>query len=119
MLMSVLEEIYSPTYALFFSPNHQTQGERLFNAKIKDKLDQLKKFYGEKKYALDYLTLADFKLAEASYYFEKLYSKQFHEYEFLSRVRNEIQNLPEVKKYYSNENAIKAPFMPSYAQLKF
>lgn len=69
MVLSVLDEIYSPTYALFFSPNHQTQGERLFNAKVKDKLDQLKKFYGQNKFALGYLTLIDFKVAEASYYF--------------------------------------------------
>jgi hypothetical protein len=47
----------------------------------------LKKFVGEKKYALGYLTLADFKIAEASYYFEKLYQKQYGDYGFLTRVR--------------------------------
>lgn len=38
MVLSVLEEIYNPTYALFFSPNHEKESERLFAGKIKDKL---------------------------------------------------------------------------------
>lgn len=35
MLLSVLEDIYNPTYALFFSPAHATTSEQLFNGKIK------------------------------------------------------------------------------------
>lgn len=57
---------------------------------MKDKLEQLKKFYGEHKYALGYLTLIDFKVAEASFYFEKLYQKQYKDYEFFSRVRDAV-----------------------------
>lgn len=44
MVISLLDDIFSPTFALFFSPNYQTESERLFNGKIKDKFDQLKAF---------------------------------------------------------------------------
>lgn len=47
----------------------------------------MKKFVGEKKYTLGYLTLADFKIAEASYYFEKLYQKQIGDYQFFKTIR--------------------------------
>ena len=49
---------------------------------------------------LDYLTLADFKLAEASYYFEKMYVKEFKEFPFLKTIRSTVENLKEVQKYY-------------------
>lgn len=104
---------------MFFSPRYQEESEKLFNGKIKDKLDQLKKFVGEKKTVLDYLTIADFKIAEASYYFEKLYHKQYEDYKFMSKIRDTVENLPEVKNYYKGEHAIKGPFMPNYSQLKF
>jgi hypothetical protein len=68
---------------------------------------------------LGYLTLVDFKIAEASYYFEKLYSENYKDYEVLTRIRNNVENLPEIKKYYASEGAIKEPFVTSYAQLKF
>ena len=69
MIISLLEDLYNPTYALCFSPRYAEESERLFNGKIKEKLDQLKKFVGEKDYVLGYLTLADFRIAEATYYF--------------------------------------------------
>lgn len=46
MVLSLLDEIFNPTMALFFSPNHKTEQKRLFDGKIKDKLDQLEKFVG-------------------------------------------------------------------------
>ncbi len=41
MILSLLDDVYNPTYALFFSPNYKTEQKRLFDGKIKDKLDQL------------------------------------------------------------------------------
>lgn len=79
----------------------------------------MKKFVGDKKYILGYLTLADFKIAEASYYFEKLYSKQYGDYKFLTTIRETVENLNEVKNYYKGENSVKGPYLPTYAQLKF
>lgn len=46
MVLSLLDEIFNPTMALFFSPNYKTEQKRLFDGKIKDKLDQLQKFIG-------------------------------------------------------------------------
>ena len=119
MLVSLLDDIYNPTYALFFSPNHANESSRLFDGKIKEKLELLVKFIGDNDYVMGYLSLADFKLAEASYYFEKLYDKQYSEYKALSKIRENVNNLPEVKQYYEQPNAVKEPFLPSYAQLKF
>lgn len=61
----------------------------------------------------------DFKLAEASYYFEKMYPTHYERYSFLTKIRNSIEKLPEVKKYYESANAIKGPFLQSYAKLQF
>lgn len=105
--------------ALFFSPNYKTEQKRLFDGKIKDKLDQLQKFVGKKGHVLDYLTIADFRLCEASYYFQKLYEEQYVNYPFFGEIRKAVESLPEVKKYYEKPNAIKGPFLPSYTQLKF
>ena len=68
---------------------------------------------------MGYLTLADFKISEASYYFEKLYEDQYNEYKAISNIRKKVESLPEVEQYYKQETAVKGPFMPSYAQLKF
>lgn len=100
MLVSLMDDIFNPTMALFFSPNYSTESNRLFDGKIKEKLDLISKYIGEKDTCLEYLTLADFKLAEASFYFEKLYHEQYPKYEAISRIRKTIMNLPEVKKYY-------------------
>lgn len=79
----------------------------------------MKKYVGEKDFVLGYLTLADFRIAEASYYFEKLYEKQIGEYDFIFRIRKGVESLPEVKNYYLKEDSVKGPFLPSYSQLKF
>ena len=44
--------------------------------KVKPKLELLNKFIGNKEFALGYLTLVDFYIAEHSYYFEALYEDQ-------------------------------------------
>jgi hypothetical protein len=37
----------------------------------------------------------------------------------LNAIRKTVEGLPEVNEYYARENAVKGPFLPSYAQLKF
>lgn len=68
MILSVLDEIFNPTYSLFFSPNHEKEKVRLFDGKVKPKLEELVKFIGNKDFVIGYLTLLDFKIAEISYY---------------------------------------------------
>ena len=46
MILSLLDDLYNPTYALFFSPNYGSESTRLFDGKIKEKLDLLVKFIG-------------------------------------------------------------------------
>lgn len=69
MVISLLDDIFNPTFSLFFSPNHANEKTRLFDGKIKGKLEELASFVGKKDTALGQLSLADFRLAEASYYF--------------------------------------------------
>lgn len=118
MVLSLLEDIFGPTFSMFFSPNHQNDKGRLYDNKIKAKLDELSHFIGKKDYAIGYLTLVDFKLAEVSYYFEKLYPDHLKDFEALIRIRKNVESLPAVKAYY-DKGGIVGPFMPSYAQLKF
>jgi hypothetical protein len=69
---------------------------------------------------LGYLTLVDFIVAENSHYLEKVYPEEFKSYPALQRIRENIENLPEVKEYYSKPNAVKGPFLPpQYASIKF
>ncbi len=50
--------------------------------KSKTKLDQIQNFIGDRQWALGYLTIADFEIAEASYYFEALYSDEYASWPF-------------------------------------
>jgi len=69
MVLFMLEDIFNPTVNMFYSPNYETEKVRLYDSKVKAKIEELNKFIGEKEYLMGYLTLADFKIAEASYYF--------------------------------------------------
>jgi glutathione S-transferase len=69
MVLSLLDDIYTPTFSLFFSPNNQVEKVKLYDNKIKAKLDELVKYIGNKDFTIGYLTLVDFKIAEATYYF--------------------------------------------------
>ena len=55
--------------------------------KAKPKLELLNKFIGNKQFALGYLTLVDFYIAEFSYYFEALYEDQKENYPFWWNIR--------------------------------
>lgn len=83
------------------------------------KLEQLAVFYGEKEFALGYLTLADFHMSEFSYYVEKLSPETYEKFGFLKRLRTAFEKLPEIKKYYEQPTATKGPFLPPIAALPF
>jgi hypothetical protein len=86
---------------------------------MEGKLTDLGNFYGDKDFALGYLTLFDFQVAEFSHYVEKLAPETYAKFGFLKRTREAFNNLPEIKKYYEQESATKGPFLPPYAAVPF
>ena len=61
---------------------------------------------------MGYLTLADFLVTEFSFYLEKIAPEAFAKYSFLAKIRKSFEDLPEIKKYYESETAVKGPFFP-------
>lgn len=98
-LLGVLQDIRTPYFPLFWDKDYK---EKLAGVveRITPKFDQLAKFYGNKDFALGYLTLVDFHISEFSHYVERLEPELYNKYEFLKRVRTAFENLPEIKKYY-------------------
>jgi len=68
---------------------------------LQAKLENYESFFPGKDFVLGYLTLADFVIAEASYYVEKIFPELFGKYSFLGSIRNQFENLEEIKTYYS------------------
>lgn len=50
--------------------------------KARTKLDYIQSFVGDKQWALGYLTIVDFEIAEASYYVEALYADEYLNWPF-------------------------------------
>lgn len=67
--------------------------------KIEPKLKQLDEFYGNKDFALDYLTLADFHVTDLIFYLEKLSPEDYGKYPFLARTLTAFNSISEIKKY--------------------
>lgn len=85
--------------------------------KARSKFNTLRDFVGENKFALGYLTLVDFILAENLYYFEALYPSESKNFAFWWNIRKNFEALPEIKAYYERPTAIKVPFLPPSAAL--
>jgi len=83
--------------------------------KARPKLNHLKDFVGDKNFALGYLTLVDFILAENLAYFEALYPSEHKNYGFWWRIRHNFDELPEIKAYYKRPDAIHGPYLPPTA----
>ena len=50
--------------------------------KAKPKLDMIEAFIGNNRFALGYLTLVDFEIAEASYYFAAAFPEEYTNWSF-------------------------------------
>lgn len=66
--MGVFSEVIEPVLFLCFNPDYENAQEAQMK-KMKPKLEYLKDFVGAKSYALGYLTICDFWIAEMIYYF--------------------------------------------------
>lgn len=117
-LLGVLQDIRTPVGPLFWDKDWEGKIKGVIE-KVLPKFDEVAKFYGEKDFALGYLTLADFHFTEFSYYVEKIAPETFAKYGFLKRVRTAFEALPEIKKYYEQETATKGPFLPPVAAVPF
>lgn len=110
-LLGVLKDALKDIRGLYWNKEYQTaKGDVL--EKARTKLDLIQNFVGDKKWALGYLTIADFEIAEASYYFEALYPEEYLNWSFWETIRENFNSLPEIEAYYKRESALKEPFLP-------
>lgn len=87
-LEGVFQDAYfaSKIHATFFQPNYAEIIPGILE-KSKPKFELLNKFYGEKDFALGYLTLIDFLAAEYGYWLEKIAPEYFASFPFFKRTR--------------------------------
>jgi glutathione S-transferase len=112
----VLGDIQSELRPIFTGEKSAEEMSKLFTDKAKTKLDLLYKFLGDKDWFLGYLTLSDFKLAEAVNYLELAWPDHIKEYPKFIALRTRFNDLPQIKAYYASEGAIKEPLIPQLAK---
>ena len=114
--LALFTEISGTIIGTFFNKEWEAAKGPLLE-KYQDKLDQLNKFVGGKEWVMGYLTLADFVVAEHSYYIQTIYPEQYKTWTFLQAIREKFQKLPETIAYYERDDAVKGPFLPPSAAL--
>lgn len=85
----VVMDLWNPISQLFFNKKWEDEKTGAFY-KLKFKFGKLEKFIGAKQTTLGYLTLADFFIAEFSYYVEKLFPEEYSKLKFFQSIRNTI-----------------------------
>jgi hypothetical protein len=60
-------------------------------------MKRLATFRGNKEWLLDRITLADFVLAELSFYVEKVFPNEYKNLQFLHDIRQRFTAIPEIK----------------------
>jgi hypothetical protein len=58
-------------------------------------------------------------IAESCNYIEKIFPEISEKYPSLIAIRHLFENLEEIKAYYSQETAIKGPFLPPIGKINF
>ena len=76
------------------------------------------KFYGENSFALGYLTLPDFFIAEFSFYVKGLDQGLYESFPFFQRLKEEVSSLPKIKEYYLIPTNANRPFNPPIVNFK-
>ena len=88
-MLGVFADIRTAMSPLFFSENFAEEVKGV-PAKIEKKLEFCQNLYGDKQFALGYLTLPDFIFAENSYYIHEISQELYNKYPFLDRVRRAV-----------------------------
>ena len=89
-LLCILREVGAAFIGLCFNPDHENAKLEVLE-KNRVKLNYIKEFIGDKQFALGYLTLVDFYLAEQLNYFESLFPTEHKNYGFWWRIRNNFE----------------------------
>jgi len=79
--------------ALAFSKKFEDDWAPMFY-KVKPKFQKFEKLFAEKKFCLGYLTLADFLIAEGSYYMERFFYEEYGQFKSFHKIRESVNNLP-------------------------
>lgn len=117
-ILGVIADLFKELWpALGADANAEVKAAAL--EKVKPKLEYLKNFVGEREFALGYLTLVDFILAERAYYLESVKPDLNKEYKFLLRIRHNFEQLPGIEAYYTRPDAVVEPFTPMHPQIKY
>jgi len=112
--LSIFTEISSAIKGLFWNKDWENAKGAVLE-KYQGKLADLEKFVGGKEWALGYLTLIDFVVAEDSHYIQRIFPEQYKTWTFLHSIRERFNALPAISGYYKQENSVKGPFFPPYA----
>jgi glutathione S-transferase len=112
----VIGDVHSEVMKLVFSDKYAEEKDKIFTEKAKPKLDLVYKFLANKDWLLGYITLSDFKLAEAVNYWEGIWPEHIKEYPNFTALRTRFNDLPAIKAYYATEGAVKGPFLPPSAK---
>lgn len=115
-IVAILRELNGSVVGLCFNPDHENAKTEVLE-KVRPKLNYLREFIGDKQFALGYLTLVDFYLAEQLPYFEALYPSEHKNFGFWWRIRHNFEELPEIKAYYKRQDAVHGPYLPPSASL--
>jgi glutathione S-transferase len=116
-VIGVVNDALKEMRSLFGNPHWETAKAEVF-PKIKPKIDFLRDFVGDREFAIGYLTLADFYLAEYLYFFETIFPSEHRHYLFWWRIRHNFEELPGVRAYYQRPDAVTEPFVPSFLPLQ-
>lgn len=108
-ILGVINDAMKDIRALFWNKDYKHLKDGAL-ANAKPKLEYLRKFIGDKPFALEYLTIVDFIFSEHLYYFEKLYPDEVKNYPFWSRIRHNFNGLPEIQSYYARPETVHWPF---------
>ena len=101
-IIGVLKDALKDIRGLYWNKEYNTAKGGVLE-KARTKLDLIQSFIGDKHWALGYLTIADFEIAEASYYFEALYPQDYLHWSFWETIRENFNALPEIQAYYKRE----------------
>ena len=80
-ILGVLKDSLKEIRSLFMNKEFATLKDAALE-KVKTKFDLIQAFIGDKKFALGYLTIVDFEIAESSYYIAALYPKEYSKWSF-------------------------------------